>query len=46
LDRILSRRDGIRGRFTLPEAQKVAEQRLERMATILNWIHEESFDEL
>jgi uncharacterized protein len=46
LDRILSRRDGIRGRFTLPEAQKIAEQRLERMATILNWIHEESFDEL
>ena len=45
-DRILARREGIRGRFTLPAAQQIADERLARMTTILNWINEESFGEL
>lgn len=44
--RIKSRRDGIRGRFTIPAAQAIAEERLARMETILNWIDEESLGEL
>jgi uncharacterized protein len=41
--RILSRRNGIQGRFTLPRAQEIARLRLERMETSLQWLGEESF---
>ncbi len=41
--RILDRRYGIQGRFTLPRAQKIAQVRLERMETALQWLREESF---
>jgi HD superfamily phosphodiesterase len=41
--RVLSRRDGIRNRFTLPPAQEIAEVRLERMDVCLGWLVEESF---
>lgn len=41
--RILSRRDGIQGRFTIPRAQEIAEVRFERMKTGLQWLNEESF---
>jgi len=41
--RILSRRYGIQGRFTLPRAQEIAKIRLERMETSLEWLVEESF---
>lgn len=40
--RILSRRDGIQHRFTLPRAQEIARVRLERMETCLSWLVEES----
>lgn len=41
--RILARRDGIQGHFTLPRAQEVARLRLERMEVGLRWLVEESF---
>jgi uncharacterized protein len=41
--RILSRRHGIQGRFTLPRAREIAQLRLERMETGLQWLLEESF---
>jgi HD superfamily phosphodiesterase len=41
--RILSRRDGIQNRFTLPRAQEIARVRLERMEISLKWLVEESF---
>lgn len=41
--RILSRRNGIQGRFTLPRAQEIARVRLERMEICLEWLGEESF---
>lgn len=41
--RILSRRDDIQGRFTLPRAQEIALIRLERMEKSLQWLNEESF---
>jgi hypothetical protein len=41
--RILSRRHGIQGRFTIPRAQEIARLRLERMETSLGWLNEESF---
>jgi HD superfamily phosphodiesterase len=41
--RILSRRDGIQNRFTLPRAQEIARVRLERMKICLGWLMEESF---
>ena len=41
--RILSRRAGIQNRFTLPRAREIAEVRLERMETSLQWLIEESF---
>ena len=44
--RIKSRRDGIRGRFTIRAAQAIAEERLDRMEKILEWIDEESLGEL
>lgn len=44
--RILSRRYGIQGRFTIPRAQEIAQLRLERMETSLNWLLEESFGTL
>jgi HD superfamily phosphodiesterase len=41
--RILSRRYGIQGRFTIPRAQEIAQVRLERMEKCLQWLNEESF---
>src|SRR5512143_87477 len=41
--RIMDRRYGIQGRFTLPRAQKIAQIRLERMGQSLQWLYEESF---
>jgi uncharacterized protein len=41
--RILSRRDEIQGRFTLPRAREIAGIRLQRMETSLEWLLEESF---
>ena len=41
--RILSRRANIQGRFTLRRAQEIAQVRLERMETSLQWLLEESF---
>ena len=41
--RILSRRNDIQGRFTLPRAKEIARVRLERMENCLQWLHEESF---
>lgn len=41
--RILSRRNGIQGRFCLPRAQEIARLRLERMEMSLQWLNEESF---
>lgn len=41
--RILSRRDALRDRFTLPRAQAIATERLARMAQCLSWLEEESF---
>jgi len=41
--RILDRRYGIQGRFTLPRARQIAEVRLERMERSLQWLSEESF---
>lgn len=44
--RILSRRDGIQGRFTIPAAQQIAKVRFERMEKFLVWLEEESFGTL
>lgn len=41
--RILDRRAGIEGRFTLPRAQNIAAIRLERMQQCLAWLEEEGF---
>jgi uncharacterized protein len=41
--RVLARRYGIQGRFTLPRAQAIARVRLERMEKGLQWLNEESF---
>jgi hypothetical protein len=41
--RILDRRYGIQGRFTILRAQQIAQVRLERMETCLGWLNEESF---
>jgi HD superfamily phosphodiesterase len=41
--RIISRRNEIAGRFTLPRAQEIASIRLQRMETSLGWLLEESF---
>lgn len=41
--RVLSRRDEIDNRFTLPHANAIAKVRLERMETSLGWLIEESF---
>ena len=40
--RIFSRRDGIRGRFTIPRAQKIALVRFDRMDIFLKELEEES----
>ena len=39
--RIRSRRDGIRGRHTLPEARRIAERRIARMDVCLGWFEDE-----
>ena len=44
--RILNRRDGLCGRFTLPRAQELAATRLARLAKCLTWLEEESFGHL
>ena len=41
--RILSRRDALCDRFTLPRAQEIAAARLERLTQCLAWLQEESF---
>ncbi|MCL4529736.1 MAG: HD domain-containing protein [Chloroflexi bacterium] len=41
--RILSRRNDIQGRFTLPRAQEIAQVRFERMDQCLQWLNAESF---
>jgi HD superfamily phosphodiesterase len=41
--RILERRAGIQGRFTLPRAREIARTRLDRMETCLRWLEAESF---
>jgi HD superfamily phosphodiesterase len=41
--RILSRRNDIQDRFTLPRAQEIARIRIERMEKSLQWLNEESF---
>jgi uncharacterized protein len=41
--RILSRRNGIQNRFTLPCAQEIARIRFDRMEICLGWLMEESF---
>ncbi len=41
--RIVDRRYGIQGRFTIPRAQAIARVRLERMEQSLQWLLEESF---
>jgi HD superfamily phosphodiesterase len=44
--RILSRRDDIRGRFTIPRAEEIAQVRIARMDQSLQWLLEESFGTL
>jgi uncharacterized protein len=44
--RILSRRYGIQGRFTLLRAQEIGQVRLERMEKSLQWLMEEGFGSL
>ncbi len=44
--RILSRRNDIQGRFTIPRAKEIAKVRLERMEISLGWLVEESFGAL
>ena len=44
--RILSRRYGIQGRFTIPRAQEIGQVRLERMEQSLQWLLDESFGAL
>lgn len=44
--RILSRRYGIQGRFTLPRAREIGQVRLERMEQSLQWLIEEGFGAL
>jgi uncharacterized protein len=41
--RILSRRNEIKDRFTLPRAREIASLRIQRMDTSLEWLLEESF---
>jgi len=41
--RILDRRYGIQGRFTIPRAREIAQARFERMEQSLQWLNEESF---
>jgi len=41
--RILDRRYGIQGRFTIPRAREIAQVRFERMEQSLQWLNEESF---
>jgi uncharacterized protein len=41
--RILGRRAGVEGRFTLLRAREIAQARLEHMAQCLRWLEEESF---
>jgi HD superfamily phosphodiesterase len=40
--RMLSLRDALRDRFSLPRAQELAEERLARLAQCLDWLEEES----
>lgn len=41
--RILDRRAGIQGRFTLPLALEIARTRMDRLDQILRWLDDESF---
>lgn len=40
---VLTRREKIQDRFTLPTARQIAQVRLARLAQCLAWLHEESF---
>jgi uncharacterized protein len=42
MERLAARRDGIRGHFSIPAAQRIAHERLQRLDQILSWIKEES----
>ena len=42
--RVLDRRSGIQGRFTIPGAQAIAKTRLKRMDQCLRWLDEESLN--
>jgi uncharacterized protein len=44
--RILTRRYGIQGRFTIPRAQQIGEARLKRMEQSLQWLLDESLGAL
>jgi uncharacterized protein len=44
--RVLRKQEILRTRFTLPEARKIAEVRLERLEQILTWFEEEGLGEL
>jgi uncharacterized protein len=46
LERLVMRRDSIKGHFSIPAAQQIAQERLQRMDQVLAWIKEESFGEL
>ncbi|MBK8987288.1 MAG: hypothetical protein IPM39_14630 [Chloroflexi bacterium] len=41
---VLSRREKIQDRFTLPAAKELAAVRLRRLEQCLEWLQEESFD--
>jgi uncharacterized protein len=45
-ERIVTRRDALRDRFSIPAAQAIARQRLERLDQILAWLHEEGLGSL
>ena len=45
-ERILTRREALRERFTLPAAQQIAAERLDRMEKVLAWLQEESLGSL
>ena len=45
-ERIVARRDALRGRFTLPKAQAIAEQRFATMQATLDLLVDEALGEL
>jgi len=45
-ERLLTRRAALRERFSIPAAQQIAAQRLERMEKVMEWLNEESMGSL